>query len=47
MAHFVELTMLLTIQVPLDDAGKLLLPDNLVVGGNLDLGGTPITALPN
>ncbi|WP_315806371.1 MULTISPECIES: hypothetical protein [unclassified Bradyrhizobium] len=32
--------------VPLDEAGKLLLPDNLIVGGDLDLSGTPIEALP-
>ncbi|WP_316201420.1 MULTISPECIES: hypothetical protein [unclassified Bradyrhizobium] len=38
--------MLLTMPVPLDEVGKLLLPDNLIVGGDLDLSGTPIEALP-
>lgn len=47
MTQFVEVTMLLTMQVPLDETGKLLLPDNLTVGGDLDLGGAPVTALPD
>jgi hypothetical protein len=29
----------------LDDAGKLLLPENLTIGGDFDLRGTAITAL--
>jgi hypothetical protein len=47
MIQYVEVTMLLTMPVPLDEAGKLLLPDNLTVGGNLDLSNTPTVALPD
>jgi hypothetical protein len=36
-----------TLQVPVDTDGKLLLPDNLCVGRDLYLRGEAITALPN
>ena len=35
-----------TLQVPVDASGKLLLPDNLSVGGGLDLSGTAIKEIP-
>ncbi len=42
MTTFVKVTL----DVPVDDAGRLLLPGNLTVGGNPDLTGTAISALP-
>lgn len=35
-----------TLQVPVDASGKLLLPDNLRVGGDLNLRGTAIRTIP-
>lgn len=46
MPQYVEVTMQVNFSVPLDDDGKLLLPDNLIVLGDLDFSGTPISALP-
>jgi hypothetical protein len=43
MTKFVNVTL----QVPVDASGKLLLPENLSFGGDLNLRGTAIKALPD